>query len=149
MKKITMLKKIIIKTARKIEKIKNYWRTVYLRAKARSDGDDRRLIPVELDLDIYHNDGEMYLECEEYEKAIEMFKKEIECDPNYNLGYHSLGNTYQKMGRIEEARKNYLIAIKNTERMMKEYPGEVDESIIEEMRQDLESLKESENAEAL
>jgi len=34
-------------------------------------------VPVELDVDRYHNEGIAYLNAREYEKAVEMFKKEI------------------------------------------------------------------------
>ena len=41
------------------------------------------------------------------EKAVEQFKTAVELKPDYADAYHNLANTYQKMGRIEEAIRNY------------------------------------------
>ena len=51
----------------------------------------------------YHNNGE-------YDKAIEIFKKAVELNPNDDDSWRLLGNSYNRNGQIEEAIKYYLKA---------------------------------------
>jgi tetratricopeptide (TPR) repeat protein len=68
----------------------------------------QEFVAVEMDVDKYHNKGIKYLNAKKYKNAIEMFTKEIACEPDCDIGYHSLGQTFQAMGNIEEAKKNYM-----------------------------------------
>lgn len=102
-------------------------------------------LAVEMDVDRYHNKGVKYLDVKKYERAAEMFEKEIECEPSNDIGYHFLGKTLQAMGRKEEAKKNYQIALKKAEEMDRRYPGDVDKEVFEEIREDLKSLEAEED----
>lgn len=101
----------------------------------------QEFVAVELDVDKYHNKGIKYLTAKRYENAIEMFTKEIACDPACDIGYHSLGETYQAMGNIEEAKKNYEIALNKAEDMYRRHPEHTDKEIIDEIKKDLASLE--------
>ncbi len=104
------------------------------------DSGRQEYVAVELDVDMYHNRGVKYLHAGKYQKAIKMFRKEIECEPSSDIGYHFLGRTLQAMGRKEEAKKNYEVALKQAEEMKQKYPGDVDEEVFEEIKKDLKSL---------
>lgn len=101
---------------------------------------------VEMDVDKYHNKGVKYLDARKYEKAIEMFKKEIECDSEGSLGYHFLGQTLQAMGKTDEARKNYEIALKNAHQMYRRHPDDFDKEIIDEIEKDVTTLGEQKDS---
>lgn len=53
----------------------------------------------------YHNNGE-------YDKAIEIFKKAVELNPDDDDSWRWLGNSYNRNGQVEEAIKYYLKAAK-------------------------------------
>ena len=53
---------------------------------------------------------------EEYEQALEQFRKLCEVNPNYSYAYFHGGRTLTKMGRIEEARQWYERGIEITTR---------------------------------
>ena len=55
-------------------------------------------------------EGKTYYNNEEYDKAIEIFKKAIELNPNDDDCWRWLGNSYSKNGQIEEAIKSHLKA---------------------------------------
>ena len=100
----------------------------------------QEFVAVEMDVDKYHNKGIKYLNAKKYKKAIEMFTKEIACEPTCDIGYHSLGQTFQAMGNIEEAKKNYAIALNKAEDMYRRHPEHTDKGIIDEIKKDLASL---------
>ena len=52
----------------------------------------------------YHNNGE-------YDKAIEIFKKAVELNPNEWLNWHWLGTSYNKNGQYQEAINSLLKAV--------------------------------------
>lgn len=103
--------------------------------------DGQEFVAVELEVDKYHNKGVEYLDSGKYEKAIEMFKKEIECDPSSDIGYHFLGKALKAVGRKEEARKNFEIALKKAQQMQEKFPGQVDKEVFEEIKEDIASLE--------
>ena len=53
---------------------------------------------------------------EEYDQALEQFRKLCEVNPNYSYAYFHGGRTLTKMGRIEEARQWYERGIEVTTR---------------------------------
>ena len=55
-------------------------------------------------------EGKTYYNNEEYDKAIEIFKKAVELNPNDDDSWRLLGNSYNRNGQIEEAIKYYLKA---------------------------------------
>ena len=55
-------------------------------------------------------EGKTYYNDEEYDKAIEIFKKAVELNPNDDDSWRLLGNSYNRNGQIEEAIKYYLKA---------------------------------------
>lgn len=99
------------------------------------------LVPVELDVDKYHNLGVGYLDAKKYNKAIKMFKKEIRCIPEDCLGYWFLAKTLRAMGKEEEARENYDIALRNAKKMEEQGPDMISPVILKELREEAGSLK--------
>ena len=57
-----------------------------------------------------------YAAREEYEKAMEQFRKLCEVNPNYSYAYFHGGRVLAKMGQIEEARRFYEKGIEVTTR---------------------------------
>lgn len=55
-------------------------------------------------------EGKTYYNNGEYDKAIEIFKKAVELNPNDDDSWRLLGNSYNRNGQIEEAIKYYLKA---------------------------------------
>lgn len=55
-------------------------------------------------------EGKTYCNNEEYDKAIEIFKKAVELYPNDDDSWRWLGNSYNRNGKIEEAIKSHLKA---------------------------------------
>lgn len=98
-------------------------------------------VPVELEIDRYHNRGVGYLNAREWKKAIEMFKKEIDCDPEGCISYWFFAKTLREMGKEEEARKYYNIALGKAEKMKELGPDMIDIEMIEIIRKDSDSLR--------
>lgn len=97
-------------------------------------------VPVELEVDRYHNRGVGYFNAREWEKAIEMFNKEIDCDPEGCISYWFLAKTLREMDRVEEARKYYNIALEKAEKMRALGPDMIDIEMIDAIRKDSDSL---------
>lgn len=57
-------------------------------------------------------EGKTYYNNEEYDKAIEIFKKAVELNPDDDDSWRWLGNSYNRNGQVEEAIKYYLKAAK-------------------------------------
>jgi tetratricopeptide (TPR) repeat protein len=53
------------------------------------------------------------LQFEDFEKAIEYFKRALKVDKNFSEAYNNLGVAYEKTGDIEEAIASYMKAIAN------------------------------------
>ena len=102
------------------------------------DGQD--FVMAEMDVDMYHNKGVGYLNDKKYEEAAEMFRKEIGC-PGGELGHWFLGRALQAMGKKEEAKKNYEIALKKAEEMNRQYPDSVGKESIDNIKKDIASLE--------
>lgn len=101
---------------------------------------DDFLIPVEAEIDKYHNKGIDYLDNKEYEKAIEMFTKEIGCDPKGFCGYRDLGKVYKKTGDLKQAKEYYEKALRNAMLMYAATPPMIEEPVIEIIKEDLKSI---------
>ena len=97
-------------------------------------------VPVELEIDKYHNKGMGYFNAREYERALEMFKKEIDCDPEGCIGYWFIAKTLREMGKEEEARKSYDIALEKAEKMGELGSEMIDREMIDAIRKDSDSL---------
>lgn len=61
--------------------------------------------------DVYYYKGRILIEREEYDKAIEYFKKSIEIEKSVEA-YNALADAYARKGEIEEAKKSLRIALK-------------------------------------
>lgn len=59
----------------------------------------------------YINIGLEYKKKKEYLKAVEYYKKAIECDPLKASAYNNLGSAYYEMKDIEEAHKAFIKAV--------------------------------------
>lgn len=134
-----MIEKIVKKIKRKINNLRF---TIELCNKYKKDG----LVPVELPVDKYHNRGIAYLEDGEYEKAIEMFIEECNCQPWCNIGHHYLGKTLQKIGYKANARDCYERALNLLREWNREFPDDKDELSEKEILADLKSLDEETDA---
>jgi len=62
---------------------------------------------------VINNLGMAYDEAKNYEKAMEMYRRDITIDPNNPVAYHNLGNTYKNQGRIDLAIPEFERAINN------------------------------------
>jgi len=69
----------------------------------------------------HNNLGDYYGRYNQYEKAIEEFKKAIELKPGYADAYHNLANTYGQLGDIQNAITNYEEAIKFNHNLWQSY----------------------------
>jgi ribosomal protein S12 methylthiotransferase accessory factor len=55
--------------------------------------------------------GFCHYKLEEYEKAIEVFKKVIELDPSSAIDYANIASNYRQMGEKQRAIRYYQIAL--------------------------------------
>ncbi len=61
----------------------------------------------------YYNKGYIYLvEKQEYGNAVEAFEQAIAIDPSFVEAVYNLGRTFEAMGRYDEAREQYKMALK-------------------------------------
>lgn len=97
-------------------------------------------VPVELEIDRYHNKGVGHLNSKEYGKALEMFKKEVDCYPDGCIGYWFIAKTLREMGKEKEARENYKVALGKAEKMRELGPEMIDKEMINAIRKDSDSL---------
>jgi tetratricopeptide (TPR) repeat protein len=144
MEKISLREKLIAKMRREIIKaksrlIKCYW-IVRININPDVQVPD---IGVEDTIDFYTNDGLLYLNFEEYEKASKKFGQMIKLKPDYFYGYRLLGVAYDAMGRTEEAKKNYekalALALKSKAAGETDYDYFIDD-VIEDTRDDMAEL---------
>jgi len=71
----------------------------------------------------YYNEGYIYLvEKQEYGNAVEAFGQAIAIDPSFVEAVYNLGRTFEAMGRYDEAREQYKMALK----LKTNYPLAVD-----------------------
>ena len=97
-------------------------------------------LPVETEMDYWHNQGCKYLWKKKYRKAEALFKKMTEFAPDDYLGYQRLGDVYKEQGDKKEARKYYESALQNAERSKKKHPRYMSQERIEEIKQELLAL---------
>lgn len=98
-------------------------------------------IPVDSELDWYHNEGLGYFWEKKYDQAIEMFKKEIELDELDFLGHWNIGKIYKETGKKAEALSYYEIALKHVKEQKRNMPDSVDPSVIMDLKKELTELK--------
>ncbi|VXB65403.1 conserved exported hypothetical protein [Flavobacterium sp. 9AF] len=60
----------------------------------------------------YYNYGLEASEAEEYEKAINFYKKAVTVDPNFAFAYDNMGVSYRKLNQFDEAIKAYEKSLK-------------------------------------
>ena len=97
---------------------------------------------VEFDMDKYHNKGIACLNSGDYEKAKEMFEKEIECEGEAGFsGHWFLGKVLEKSGQKEKAKNNYAMSLNNALKKLEKHPGCIDNSTIQEIKEDLTRVK--------
>lgn len=51
----------------------------------------------------YLNEGFRHYSRQDYQKAIECFNKAIEIDPNFDTAFNALAESYNKLGKVDEA----------------------------------------------
>jgi tetratricopeptide (TPR) repeat protein len=57
-----------------------------------------------------------YANSDQFDNAMEQFRKLIESNPDYSAGYYHAGRTLERMGKTDEARKMYESGIEVTTR---------------------------------
>lgn len=57
-----------------------------------------------------------YVKAEQFEAAITQFDKILEIDQNYQAAYYHAGKTYEKMGRIDDARAMWERGVETSHR---------------------------------
>jgi tetratricopeptide (TPR) repeat protein len=60
----------------------------------------------------YNNIGVCYLDAKQYDRAIDPLSRALELDTNYYKAFVNRATAYQKLGRIEEARRDYELILK-------------------------------------
>ena len=55
--------------------------------------------------------GRSYFAKGDFEKAIAAYDEAVRLPPNLGAVYHNLGNTYQHIGELEDARKSFSKAL--------------------------------------
>jgi len=98
-------------------------------------------VPTETEIDWTHNKGIKYWNRKKYRKAIEMFQREIAMDKRDYFGHWCLGQIYAELGHKKEAREYYEVALQNAKKRYEEYPEGMDEEIIQEITEDIKSMK--------
>ena len=56
--------------------------------------------------------GRAYVDLGKTKDAIKMIRRSLEIAPDFDFAHYSLGTAYEQAGRIEEARQEYLEAMK-------------------------------------
>ena len=100
---------------------------------------------VQLEADKVHARGEKHYDKKQYEKALEFFEKEIELDPEGNIGYEYKGLTLMKMGRREEGIKNLEIAVHKAGNYYELSGRLMDKEVFEELKKELTTAREDAN----
>jgi tetratricopeptide (TPR) repeat protein len=59
------------------------------------------------DAESFHNQGNVFLEKGEFDKAIELYKKAISLNPKYSEAYNNLGLAYMNKGNLDLAIESY------------------------------------------
>ena len=100
--------------------------------------DGKKYYVIETELDKVHNRGIRYYERKRYKKAIECFEKEIELDPEGNMGYEYKGLTLMELGRKEEGIKYLEKALEKARDYYKKDGGEtMDKEVLDELEEEL------------
>ena len=58
-----------------------------------------------------YNLGNLYLEQDKPNLAIEQYKKVLKLKPEFSYAYYNMGCAYLKLGKLKDARRNFLYAI--------------------------------------
>jgi len=58
----------------------------------------------------FHESGQWFYREGLYARAIEEFRKAIECDPKFGDAYHSIGDAHFRLGQLEKAKNSYIKA---------------------------------------
>ena len=58
-----------------------------------------------------YNLGNLYLEQDKPNMAIEEYKKVLKLKPDFAYAYYNMGCAYLKLGKLKDARRNFLYAI--------------------------------------
>ncbi|MBS6602570.1 MAG: tetratricopeptide repeat protein [Brachyspira sp.] len=58
-----------------------------------------------------YNLGNLYLEQDKPNMAIEQYKKVLKLKPDFAYAYYNMGCAYLKLGKLRDARRNFLYAI--------------------------------------
>lgn len=58
-----------------------------------------------------YNLGNLYLEQDKPNMAIEQYKKVIKIKPEFSYAYYNMGCAYLKLGKLKDAKRNFLYAI--------------------------------------
>ena len=69
------------------------------------------VVPMECPLDKQFLLGKFLLENEDYIDAIDAFREFLKNKPGNSFGYYFLGRAYDKMGKYQKAKENYLMSL--------------------------------------
>lgn len=58
-----------------------------------------------------YNLGNLYLEQDKPNMAIEQYKRVLKLKPEFSYAYYNMGCAYLKLGKLKDARRNFLYAI--------------------------------------
>ncbi len=59
----------------------------------------------------FYNLGNLYLEQDKPNMAIEEYKRVLKLKPDFAYAYYNMGCAYLKLGKLKDARRNFLFAI--------------------------------------
>ena len=84
--------------------------------------DARITVPAQGDAESYVNQGDEYLKSDQDKEALESFRRAVEIDKDFGVGYLKLGMAYNALNLDEEANKAYKAAIGAYEKKIKAEP---------------------------
>ncbi|MCF6199120.1 MAG: tetratricopeptide repeat protein, partial [Hyphomicrobiaceae bacterium] len=61
---------------------------------------------------VYNNMGNVYMDQNNYEKALQAYSKAIEIAPTYGVAYNNRGSAYFELSKIDEAIIDFTLAVK-------------------------------------
>ena len=72
---------------------------------------------------LHNNQGIVYQQRREFDKALKEFQIAIELSPDYADAFHNLGTLYEQTGDLNRAEQNYLLSIKRDSKFSPPHNG--------------------------